>query len=134
LVCTFTNVAVDNLVEGFVAVGVKALRIAFGGKVKSSLFEHTLDYQFDQHPLKPQLDELAKEEHRLDREIKDLEKRIFELETAGRYLSRIDRMKASVVFKERQRNIVRAKKYALRQKMLRQILAAADVVNFSCIV
>jgi hypothetical protein len=134
LVCTFTNVAVDNLVEGFVAVGVKALRIAFGGKVKSSLFEHTLDNKFDQHPSKPQLDELAKEEHRLDREIKDLEKRIFELETAGRYPSRLDRMKASVVFKERQRNIVRAKKYALRQKMLRQILAAADVVNFGCIV
>jgi len=134
LVCTFTNVAVDNLVEGFVAVGVKALRVAFGGKVKASLTEHTLDYKLDQHPSKPELDRLTQEDHALDREITNLAKRIFELEKAGRYPSRLDRMRASVVFKERQQNIVRSRKYALRQKMLRQILAAADVVNFSGIV
>jgi hypothetical protein len=134
LVCTFTNVAVDNLVEGFVAAGVKALRIAFGGTVKPSLFEHTLGYKLDHHPSKPQLDKFTQEEHALDSELKALEKRIVELEKEGRFLSRLDRMMASVVFKEKQVNIVRARKYVLKQKMLRQILAAADVVNLSCIV
>jgi len=134
LVCTYTNVAVDNLVEGFAAVGVKPLRIAFGGKVKPSLFEHTLDYKLDQHPLKPEVDQLANQEQTLDSGLMTLEKAIFTLEKTRRHQSRLDNMKADIIFKERQRNFVRSKKYVLKQKMLREILAAADVVNLSPVV
>jgi len=74
LVSTYTNVAVDNLVEGFAAVGVKPLRIAFGGKVKPSLLEHTLDYKFDRHPLKPEVDRLANQEQTLYSDLMALER------------------------------------------------------------
>jgi hypothetical protein len=109
---------------------VKALRVAFGGKVKASLFEHTLEYKLEQHPLKPEVDKLAEQEQKLFKELTDLQKTIFDLETNGRHQVRLDRMKGDLVFKERQRNVVNSKKYQLRQEMLREILAAADVVNF----
>jgi hypothetical protein len=121
--------AVDNLVEGFAAAGVKPLRVAFGGKVKSSLFEHTLDHKLQQHPLKPEVDNLAEREQALRKEVAALEKTILDLEKTGRHRTRLDRMKSDVIFKERQQNFLSSKKYQLEQKMLRDILAAADVVS-----
>ena len=57
--CTYTNVAVDNLVEGLVSAGLKPLRIGSGERVKSSLDVYTLDHKISIHPLKPQIDNLA---------------------------------------------------------------------------
>jgi hypothetical protein len=132
LVCTYTNVAVDNLVEGFAATGVKALRVAFGGKVKPSLYEHTLDYKIDHHPLKPEIDKLAEQEQAYENNLKALQKKIFDLDSSGRHQYRLDRMKSDMILKERQHNFVRSKKYQLRQKMLCDIFSAADVVCSEC--
>jgi hypothetical protein len=43
LICTFTNVAVDNLVEGLAASGLKPLRIGCEGKVEENLEQWTID-------------------------------------------------------------------------------------------
>ena len=61
LVCTYTNVAVDNLVEGLVNVGLKPLRIGSMENSRSSLREHTLEYKFGQHPNKPDYDRVLEE-------------------------------------------------------------------------
>jgi|SRR5882762_719977 len=129
LVCTYTNVAVDNLVEGFAATGVKPLRVAFGGQVKPSLSEHTLDQKIEEHAFKPRIDKLAEQEQILQNELRTLQKAVLDLEKTGRHQLRLSNMKSDLVFKERQHNIIRAKKYHLRQKMLCDIIAAADVVN-----
>ena len=71
LVCTYTNAAVDNLLEGMVGLKdstpkrrkispLKPLRVTFGSNVKDSLYRYTLDAQVDQHPRKPVLDEMQK--------------------------------------------------------------------------
>jgi hypothetical protein len=120
---------VDNLVEGLAAVSVKPLRVAFGGKVKPSLFEHTLDCKLEQHPLKADVDRLAEREQTLQEELKVLEEAMLDLTTTGRHQIRLKHMQADVIFKKRQQSVVRSNKYRLRQKMLRDILAAADVVS-----
>lgn len=129
LVCTYTNVAVDNLVEGLAATGVKPLRVAFGSKVKPSLFEHTLECKLEQHILKPKVDKLEEQEQKIQKEIASLDKKIRELDTSGRHQTRLDRMRSDMIVRERQYNVVRSKKYHFKQQMLRDILSDADVVR-----
>lgn len=59
MVCTYTNVAVDNLVDGLLAAGLKPLRCGSMESTRSSLEEHTLDYKFVRHRLKPAYDEVV---------------------------------------------------------------------------
>lgn len=113
---------------------MRPLRIAFSGKVKPSLFEHTLDNKFEQHPLKPEADQLAEREQKLQAAITALGKMVTDLEPKGKHLARLDRMKINIHFKEKERNVVRMKRYNLKQKMLRDILSAADVVSVYFIV
>lgn len=65
MLCTYTNVAVDNLVEGFLENSpdsmskhppLKPLRIGSLGKVRPSLEPHTLEARMAAHPLAPQLE------------------------------------------------------------------------------
>jgi hypothetical protein len=53
LVCTYTNVAVDNLVEGFVKAGLQPLRIGPDGRVKDGLLPFSLQGRLKSHPLHP---------------------------------------------------------------------------------
>lgn len=133
LVCTYTNVAVDNLVEGFAATGAKPVRVAFGGQVKGSLQEHTLDYKIDRHRLKPSLDKLTEEERTLRTDIQELEKLIFQTakkaKKGGPLQVRLSRMRVAMNVKTRTFNVTRSKIYGMRQTMLREILGQADVVS-----
>jgi len=61
------NVAVDNLVGGFVVAGVMPLWVGFGTKVKASLAEYSLEYHLDKHLLKHKVDKLVKEEKSLEK-------------------------------------------------------------------
>jgi hypothetical protein len=131
LVCTYTNVAVDNLVEGFATAGVKPLRVGYGSKVKASLYEHTLDHKIEIHPLKYQVDRLAREEKILEEQVTDLRSCIHGLRdaVAKNLLERQSNMRRTLAWKERCLSACRSKMYRMRQRMLRDILDGSDVVR-----
>lgn len=137
LVCTYTNVAVDNLVEGLAAAGVHPLRVGFGGKVKSTLLEHTLDYKLEIHPLRPTLDKVIRQEDEVSARIHELIKRRDEITakwTAGgcssdRLRTMKDNISSDIVAKGKTLGALRGRKYALQQEMLRDVIAKADVVR-----
>ncbi|KAJ8700747.1 hypothetical protein PTI98_003744 [Pleurotus ostreatus] len=140
LVCTYTNVAVDNLVEGLAATGLTPLRVGFGGKVKASLIQHTLDYKLDIHPLKPKLDKLVQDGDALTEELRNLVNRTqeFKDQHAGKSLNQrehtmLTRMQEALLTMEARANVLRAKKYAIHQEMLRDVLRQADVVCTTCV-
>jgi len=128
LVCTYTNAAVDNLVEGFIAAGLKPLRVGYGGKIKPSLYEHTLDAKLDAHPLKPAADKVLKDQESTERKRAELCQRTAVAEMAGK-ADRLARMRSALVMLERQILAMRAKLYAMHQEMLNDITAASDVVS-----
>lgn len=131
LVCAYTNAAVDNLVEGFAAAGLKPLRIGFRGKIKDSLTKHTLDYKLDQHPLKPKVDRFLEEKSAAEKKRLDLTKKIEAVQRAPttRTVGRLDQMRSALLAQERQSMAIAAKLYAIHQEMLRDITADADVVR-----
>ncbi|KAG2035496.1 P-loop containing nucleoside triphosphate hydrolase protein [Suillus americanus] len=131
LVCTYTNVAVDNLVEGFAAAGVKPLRVGFGAKIKSSLYEYTLDAKLEAHPLRLKVDQLLKDQENVERKLGALEQRIVVAEKSGS--EKLSNMRTAFTALERQVLALRAKLYALHQEMLNDITAAADVICTTCI-
>jgi superfamily I DNA and/or RNA helicase len=127
LVCTYTNVAVDNLVEGFAAAGVKPLRVGFGAKIKPSLHEYTLDAKLEAHHLKLKVDQLLKDQETVERKLEALESRIVAAEKSGS--EKLGNMRTASTVLERQVLALRAKLYALHQEMLNDITATADVVS-----
>lgn len=140
MVCTYTNVAVDNLVEGLYASGVKPLRVGYGGKVKSSLSQHTLEYKLEHHALRPEFtrlteegEKLRKKQGLLQKKIRELSKKIDSGSDGGAAVTRarrsLDRSEQEGIMMERQENVLRSKLYAIRQEMLRDIVAQADVVR-----
>ncbi|KAI6118101.1 P-loop containing nucleoside triphosphate hydrolase protein [Pisolithus sp. B1] len=135
LVCTYTNVAVDNLVEGFATAGLKPLRVGFGAKVKSSLSEYTLDHQIGKHPLKPKVDKLTEEETSIEKRRSQLEKKIRDVQKEGRAgtSDRLQRMTSTLTMLGRQLMSVKSKLYAMHQEMLRDITSAADVICTTCV-
>ena len=58
LACAESNVAVDNLLEGLVNIGVNAVRIGKPVKVRESLRNSTLDALIEQHPLQDENEEI----------------------------------------------------------------------------
>ena len=52
-----SNVAVDNLLEGLLGLGVSAVRLGQPVKVRESLREATVDAQMESHPLRRDLEE-----------------------------------------------------------------------------
>lgn len=133
LVCTYTNVAVDNLVEGLAKAGLKPLRAASAGKTKASLGQWTLEYQLEQHPSYPKWKDLEDRTKKLVDEMKELKNKIRKLE--GSKLSSRDseirtRMMEGLAQKGRSLGTMKKRSYGLEQAMTRDILNNADVVGF----
>ncbi|TFK48338.1 P-loop containing nucleoside triphosphate hydrolase protein [Heliocybe sulcata] len=132
MVCTYTNVAVDNLVEGLVKGGLKPLRIGFGGKVKTSLHEYTLEAKLEQHRLRAEYDNLVKQEEVLAAEAVDLAKKIA-VTQQSKFAERESRMTGALALVDNRRRSLRSQMYGLRQEMLQDIVHSADVVCTTCL-
>ncbi|KAF8990245.1 P-loop containing nucleoside triphosphate hydrolase protein [Cyathus striatus] len=140
LVCTFTNVAVDNLTEGFLKASMNPLRVSFNGHPRASILEHSLDYKLERHPLHHKLATLVKEEEEVSVELHDLEKRISKLETkidGGKKThaleGRLKNMKLAALVLQRRRNVLKRRCYATKQEMLKDVLDDADVICTTCV-
>ncbi|KAF9460474.1 P-loop containing nucleoside triphosphate hydrolase protein [Collybia nuda] len=136
LVCTYTNVAVDNLVEGLIASGVKPLRVGFGGNVRLSLLDHTLDHKLKVHPLHASVNKLSRREEELYGRIKDLETKLTKMRNTKnevRLSKRVDNMHLGLLQMEREHRAFRSRIYAMKQEMLRDVIADADVICTTCI-
>ncbi|KAF8064109.1 P-loop containing nucleoside triphosphate hydrolase protein [Lyophyllum atratum] len=135
LVCTYTNVAVDNLVEGLISCGVKALRVGSGSNVRSSLIQHTLDHKLESHPLAPALLRLIKEEEQLNVKLDDLKSRLLDVakQKTIRMQQKAANMTRALLAMEASLGTLRSRKYAMRQEMLRDVISAADVICTTCI-
>ncbi|KAF8627603.1 hypothetical protein AX17_006174 [Amanita inopinata Kibby_2008] len=137
LVCTYTNAAVDNLVEGLASAGVKPLRVGFGEKVRPSLAEHSLDYQIECHPLRATLSPILKEEKKLEERRHDLSVQVAEARSSAadgpKAQKKFERLGMRYESLNRQLLAVRARKYATEQEMLQEIVRKADVICTTCI-
>ncbi|KAK0476056.1 P-loop containing nucleoside triphosphate hydrolase protein [Armillaria novae-zelandiae] len=132
LVCTYTNVAVDNLVEGFVAAGVKPIRVAFGGKTRASLEPYTYEYKMQRHPLYPEAEKVSDAIKVLEGEVREAKQRAKELArkvNSGRtsLAQRLEGMLTAIAKKEEWIQAKKARWYALTQQMTKDVLGEADV-------
>ncbi|KAF5376100.1 hypothetical protein D9615_007758 [Tricholomella constricta] len=136
LVCTYTNVAVDNLVEGLVSSGVKALRVGSGSNVRSTLIQHTLDHKLSIHHLAPILLNVINDEKKVIYQLDDLKSRLAVVEkqkTSIRVQQKAAKMTRALLAMEASLGALKSRKYAMRQEMLRDVLSAADVICTTCI-
>ncbi|KAI0077675.1 P-loop containing nucleoside triphosphate hydrolase protein [Panus rudis PR-1116 ss-1] len=136
LLCTYTNVAVDNLVEGLLSAGLKPLRVGFGGRVEEALRQTTLDHKLSMHPLKGRYDTTLKQIEALDKRKDNLTKALVELglkDVKGTMVGRIRNMELDLAWMEKQSSSLGAKAYAIHCEMLKDIVDAADVVCTTCI-
>lgn len=123
--------------EGLAEAGVKPLRVGFNGNVRKSLTKHSLDYKLEIHPLHPTLVTTVKEAEKMLRQMQDLEKALKDLnkklwEAKNPKKSMIERerkMHDGVISMRAQHKNLQRKIYAIQQEMLRETVAAADVVS-----
>ena len=72
LACAESNVAVDNLLEGLVSIGINAVRIGKPVKVRESLRNNTLDALIEQHPLQDEIEYIKQQNEELRKELRSL--------------------------------------------------------------
>lgn len=134
--CTYTNVAVDNLVEGFVNAGLKPLRVGFGSRIRASLKEYSLDYLLSKHPLQPLcletialLEQLEDEINQLGSRLSEVVKKLEKGSINKALQQRAENMYKAMAMKDRQQTQLKGKIYGLQQEMLHDIVKSADVVS-----
>ena len=72
LACAESNVAVDNLLEGLLDLGVKAIRFGRPIKVREALREATLDAQVSRHPKQDEIAFIREENEAMRSKLHDL--------------------------------------------------------------
>jgi len=131
LVCTFTNVAVDNLLEAFVKAGLKPLRVGFNAFHQESLQKFSLEVQLSNHPLQPSFRETLEASKEMDNKIEELVSKIEEAAKVNTETSkqRLRNMCRALAAKQHQLLRLKAKLYRLEQEMLHDVVKSADVVS-----
>jgi hypothetical protein len=127
LVCTYTNMALDHIVEGLVGRGLKPLRVGLDAKVRPALKDYVLEAYLDRHPRRNELERLVREEMRLQDKAQLLEKKNGE---ASNKASRVANVRTILANVDRQFWVVKAKVFKLRQEMITDVLKEADVVGW----
>ena len=128
MVCTYTNVAVDNLVEGLVAAGLDPVRIGYG-QIKSTLQEHSLEFKIEQHPLYAEYRVVSKCLEDLEKDLRKICATILEhqkLRVSSPELSRL-KSRRGVLYAKLSR--LNSQKQAMYQQMQVEVLTSADVVR-----
>ncbi|KAF9480305.1 P-loop containing nucleoside triphosphate hydrolase protein [Pholiota conissans] len=141
LICTYTNVAVDNLVDGLVKAGVNPLRVGYHGSIRDSLISHTLDYKLEQHHLSGSLKKYADEAASIPSKIDELTKKCDDLEEKilssrgprKASVQRMANMKDALVKMEIRQKFLKTRIFSTQQKMLRDVVTSADVICTTCI-
>ncbi|KZV63553.1 hypothetical protein PENSPDRAFT_208228 [Peniophora sp. CONT] len=131
LVCTYTNVAVDNLVEGFVACGLNPVRVGSEGSIKDSLQEHSLLAKLERHPSREEFEKLAADKDKVIKRLETLEdelKKLRSQSTSARKAAYIANISEAIVKVERHLSALQAKVAGLKGKMTKDVLNEADVV------
>lgn len=134
LVCTFTNVAIDNLVEGLISAGVAALRVGGLSRVGEGLVQYTLDSHMQIHPLRKELNAAIKEKQAIKRAIKLYIEKIADMKDArtDEELSHLKSNKRALEVAEKRLRKVSSVEYRVRRKMEYEIISNADVVCTTC--
>lgn len=127
LVCTYTNVAVDNLVEGFVTAGLDPVRIGYG-QTKSTLQQHSLESKVEKHPLYAKYEAASEESKRLEHVLKQTYARIFEQKKKGGHSGELSRLKSYVKTLYAKRSRLYSDERAVYQQIQTEVLTSADVV------
>ncbi|TFK20432.1 P-loop containing nucleoside triphosphate hydrolase protein [Coprinopsis marcescibilis] len=149
LVCTYTNVAVDHLVEGLAGAGVKPLRVGTSGvgagQSKASIAPFSLQTKLEAHRLYPVHTKLLKEEEELSAKVNETETILREaerefLDAGGKGGARGKRLEGKVKNVKsafwkycRMAGIVRGKKFRVMQVMMKEITDEADVICTTCL-
>jgi hypothetical protein len=127
LVCTYTNMALDHIVEGLVGRGLKPLRVGLVAKVRPALKDYGLEAYLDRHPRRNDLERLVREEMSLQEKAQLLKKKIGERSNNP---SRVANLRSILANVDRHSWVVKAKVFKLRQEMITDVLKEADVVSW----
>ena len=123
--------------EGLAKAGVKALRVGCNGNVQKSLIEHSLDHKLEMHPLHPTLvravneaEKMSRQMQELSKALKELNKKLWEAKNPKKsMIQREHNMRNGLISIRDQHKHLQKKIYAIQQQMLRETVAAADVVS-----
>ncbi|KAI9512155.1 P-loop containing nucleoside triphosphate hydrolase protein [Russula earlei] len=132
LVCTYTNMALDHIVEGFVRRGLKPLRVGLDAKVQPAVKGFVLEAYLDRHPRRGDLERLVREETRLQEKARVLERDIEEAKARGQPI-RVGTLQTIMANVNRQLSAVNVRLFKLRQEMITNVLKQADVICTTCI-
>jgi hypothetical protein len=127
LVCTYTNMALDHIVESLVGRGLKPLRVGLDAKVRPALKEYVLEAYLDRHPRRNELERHVREEMRLQEKAQLLQTKIGNDSNTP---SRVAYLRTILANVDRQYWVVKAKVFKLRQEMITDVLKEADVVGW----
>lgn len=127
LVCTYTNMALDHIVEGLVRRGLKPLRVGLDAKVRPALKNYVLEAYLDRHPRRNDLERLVRGEMRLQEKAELLKKKFVE---ASKTSSRVADLRTMLANVDRQLWVLKAKVFRLRQEMITDVLKEVDVVGW----
>jgi len=128
LVCTYTNVAVDNLVEGLANRGLRPLRVGYTAKIRGDVRPWSLEKRIEEHALKPRYDKLQAEIDQLRKAMIDITEKIPKIES----IYQITKLKAVHSNMDADLSRKLGRKWILYMIMTRDIVENSDAVSIHC--